>query len=110
MIDLEVDHFAGFETSVRWLHNGWGDPNHHLTISVCRGRGKDSTELLFDFRDDLFPSPFRESAVDQYLRVLAQVCSEQVDRVRDVSVATPIDEWFLKQNKTKSEVIEKSKE
>ena len=69
LIDLNVDDFCQMPTSMRWLHNGFSDPNRRLTVSPHR-TAQGQWEILFDFNDACFNIADRQRLIDQFFATL----------------------------------------
>lgn len=59
--------FAGLPTEMRWRHNGYGDPERRLGITVHDFNGTGGLELLFDFNDAAFTEAARAATVRHLL-------------------------------------------
>ncbi|PAY20097.1 hypothetical protein CKO51_07530 [Rhodopirellula sp. SM50] len=94
VIDLAVDDFAGMPTSLRWLHNGYGDPQRELTVSALPLDG-DRWELLFDFSDDVFSANDRQRAVQHFRNTLIAISASPTTRIADYDLLTDSERAFL---------------
>ncbi|MDV6029629.1 MAG: amino acid adenylation domain-containing protein [Phycisphaera sp. RhM] len=94
VIDLAVDDFCGMPTSMRWLHNGYGDPQRRLTVSAHPLDG-DRWELLFDFSDDVFSADDRQRAVQHFRSTLMAISASPTTRIADYDLLTYSERAFL---------------
>ncbi|MCS7467126.1 amino acid adenylation domain-containing protein [Stieleria sp. ICT_E10.1] len=94
LIDLTVEDFCGMPTSMRWLHNGYGDPQRKLTVSAHPLDG-DRWELLFDFSDDVFSADDRQRAVQHFRNTLMAVSASPTTRIADYDLLTDSEYTFL---------------
>ncbi|WP_372894649.1 amino acid adenylation domain-containing protein [Stieleria sp.] len=94
VIDLTVDDFCGMPNSMRWLHNGYGDPQRKLTVSAHPLDG-DRWELLFDFSDDVFSADDRQRAVQHFRSTLTAISASPTTRIADYDLLTDSERAFL---------------
>ncbi|TWU04991.1 non-ribosomal peptide synthetase [Stieleria varia] len=73
VLDLTVDDFAGMPATLRWLHNGYGDPARKLTISTHRLRETGAWEVIFDFNCGDFSGVQQDRLINHFRKVLREM-------------------------------------
>ena len=98
LIDMNVESFDGAATKVTWLHNGFGDPKLHLTVSALQTSTSSIEALLFDFRSDVFDAKQIDWMIESLRKTLEQLAGEPSTSLSEIEIITDGQKQFLTQN------------
>ncbi len=80
-IPASFGNFDGMPTTMTWRHNGYGDPERRLGITVHDFNDTGSFELLLDFNDAAFTSHARESTIRHLLMTFDAMTADPASRI-----------------------------
>ena len=87
--------FDDLPMTPRWIHSGHGDSNHHLRLQVHDLGESGTTHLMFDFNADLFDAAQRETASDQFMRLLEATLTDPTQAIAAPSLLNAPEEQEL---------------
>lgn len=96
VLDLDVDDFAGLPVAASWRHNGFGDSERKLTISVHQPDDGNEWELIFDFNLEFFPFCDHEILIDQFRRIVAATANGSETLLEDLDWLSESQKRFNK--------------